>query len=235
LTLGLSVITALACSKGPSLPAELGNCVPGDEAGCTVAPGGGGGGSSGGADSGSDGGACSADPSTSQCDRCAATRCCSTFDACASATACQELATCVFNCPTSGCVASCKQQFPGGVVAYQALSSCVSLQCPVCAESGVGDPCFGGQCVPGLSCGGLWCTKPCVSSSDCAGIGPNGGNVASGEPNVCVPTSNGNQCAPGCSTNVQCVDFPGTYCHSTLSTDGGTVQVCAGFADASSD
>jgi hypothetical protein len=232
----LSLLAFIACSS-TTLPAELGNCIPGDEIPCSV--GGGGGGGSSGGDSGAEGGggSCSADPGASQCNQCGATRCCSTYDACASATACQELATCVYNCPTTGCITSCKQQFPTAVVAYQALESCVSLQCPVCNESGVGDPCYGDRCVAGLSCGGLglWCTKSCLHASDCAGIGPNGGNVAAGEANVCVPTSNGNQCAPGCTTNVECIDFPGTYCHSTLSTDGATVQVCAAFPDASSD
>jgi hypothetical protein len=85
-----------------------------------------------------------------------------------------------------------------------------------------------------LFCQGLWCSKACTKNADCAGIGPSGANLL-GQANVCVATSGGPQCAPGCTFDADCSYFPGTYCHSTLSFAGANVQVCAPVVDASAD
>jgi hypothetical protein len=124
--------------------------------------------------------------------------------------------------------------YPTGVQAYQVLESCLQSRCPICGESGVGDPCTATSCVTGLSCQGLWCWKSCTKDADCAGIGPNGGNIL-GHGNVCVATPSGPQCVPGCNLDADCTYFSGTYCHSTTSWTGEDVQVCAPVADASAD
>jgi hypothetical protein len=124
--------------------------------------------------------------------------------------------------------------FPSGVASYQSLASCLQLRCPICYESGVGDPCPTPACVTGLSCQGEWCTQPCTKDADCAGIGAGGGNVL-GHRSWCLNSSNGPLCYPGCVVNADCAYFPGTYCRSALSFTGGDVQVCAPVADASTE
>ncbi len=228
--------TVGACTSYESHPPPLGGCMAVDGATCAPSVVGGGGGGGGGVGTDAAVGACSIDPNASECDRCAATSCCSPLKACTSLLACEDLMSCVFNCPTGGGVSACEQQFPTATLPYHSLTSCLSISCPVCSESGAGDPCNPKQCVPGagLACDGLWCTKPCLRNSDCTGIGPGGANII-GEPNACVFTSGGPQCAPGCSTSAQCVAFPGTYCHTTLSAEGPAVQVCATLPDATFD
>ncbi len=137
----------------------------------------------------------------------------------------------------AGCVTACQQQYPGSVTTLADLSSCANLKCPVCSELGVGDSCHlpGSTCNPGLSCGGLWCTKACARASDCAGLGAAGGNAA-GQPNACIfSPSEGDVCFPGCSTDADCAPFPGTYCLVTTSVDRLSVAICASSPDASTE
>lgn len=230
-----ALLAFAACQSSEALPPPLGNCVA--DSGCSPATGiGGGGGGGTGTDGGADAAAtmCTVEPAASQCDQCAAGKCCPSLGACTSSVDCRQLLSCILNCPSTGCVTACKQQFPSGTQAYQNLESCLQADCPICAESGVGDPCSATSCVPGLACQGEWCTAPCTKDADCQGIGPNGDNIL-GQPNVCIPTSAGPRCAPGCGANTDCAYFPGTYCHSTLSIENTNVQVCAALPDASSD
>jgi hypothetical protein len=224
-------MAALACSTRAPLPPQGGDCVPFDGGSCGVAGGGGGvGGPSTGGDAG---GVCTVNQGDSLCDQCLETSCCAEVNACEADSACQPLATCIENCVLSTCISGCDARFPSGVAPYGHLTSCASAKCPVCAESGVGDPC-NLPCLSGLTCSGSYCTKACVRGSDCAGIGPGGDNLA-GAPNACLETSRGPECAAGCTTNAQCTNFPGTYCQSTTSADGLAVQVCAAIFDAGAD
>jgi len=229
-----ALLAFAACQSSEALPPPLGNCLA--DSGCSPATGVSGSGGGTPTDAGADVGAsaCTADPAASQCDQCAAAKCCPSLSACTSSSTCGQLFLCILNCPTTDCVATCKQQFPSGTQPYQALESCMQIDCPICVESGVGDPCSATSCVPGLACQGSWCTAPCVKDSDCRGIGANGDNIL-GQANVCIPTSAGARCAPGCGVNADCSYFPGTYCHSTLSIENTYVQVCAALPDASSD
>jgi hypothetical protein len=106
----------------------------------------------------------------------------------------------------------------------------------VCDESGIGDPCSAGypSCLAGLTCNGLWCTKTCAHSSDCAGIGSSGTTIA-GEANACITGPSGDFCAPECTSSADCDDFPGAYCLSTLSIEASTVSVCSSLPDAAAD
>ncbi len=124
-------------------------------------------------------------------------------------------------------MSQCEQQYGSGVFLYGNLTSCLTLNCAVCTELGAGDPCapHGPACNTGLTCSGLWCTRACGGSSDCAGLGPGGGN-ALGPANACIRSAAGGTCAPGCATDADCVAFPGTYCFATIASDGLSVQVC---------
>jgi hypothetical protein len=226
------LLTIVACSTN-SLPAASGDCVVVDGSFCT--PKVIGGGSSGGGEGGAEGGSCSASAGTSQCGVCAGTSCCSELEQCSDNTACTNLLSCEDDCNGSPCVTACQQQFPTGTATLEILSSCLARDCPICEESGVGDPC-GPQyypCETGLTCNGLWCAKACVNSSNCAGIGPGGTNTL-GFANACMATPHGNTCTPGCGGSASaCADFPGTYCFTTTDDDGNVVSVCAALPDAS--
>jgi hypothetical protein len=134
----------------------------------------------------------------------------------------------------SACIASCNQTYPASVTMLDEIQSCLTLKCLVCSESGIGDPCGPGAnpCVTGLTCNGLWCTKGCLSASDCVGIGPNGGNFT-GETNECISTASGDVCTPGCAVNgnADCADFPNTFCRATTSLDRLVVSICSTLPD----
>jgi len=223
----------LAACQASTRPPDLGDCM-GDDSGCSP-PVVGGGSSGGGNESGADT-ACGSSSGESQCDQCANASCCGPLSACDESTVCQNLFRCESGCTSSACVTRCQQQFPSGVGALDSLESCLSLKCAVCSESGVGDPCSPGYfpCVSGLTCNGSWCTKACSRSSDCGGLGSNGGN-ALGFSNACVHTGSGDVCVPGCTANADCAAFASTYCLSTTSYDGLSVSVCTALPDAASD
>ena len=227
------LLVILACSSNGTRPSELGDCVPVDGSTCptTVI----GGSSSGGNDAGADGASCSVSAGGSQCGVCATTSCCSDLEQCANSTDCTNLLSCEDGCRGgASCVTACQNQFPAAVSTLQVFSSCLTRDCPVCDESGDGDPC-GPQypaCIAGLSCSRPWCTKPCASSSDCAGLGAGGANTL-GFANVCMATANGDVCTPGCASPSDCAYFTGTYCFATTATDGSHVSVCAPLPDAS--
>ena len=197
---------------------------------------GGGGGSSGG-EGGVDGGPCSVSAGSSQCGVCATTSCCSALEQCAGSMDCKNLLSCEDDCRGGAtCVTACEQKYPAAVSTLQLVSGCLARDCPVCNESGVGDPC-GPQfpaCEVGLTCTGLWCTRPCVRAADCVGLGP-GGASDLGFANECMATTSGEVCTPGCASASDCAYFPGTYCLSTTSADGTAVSVCAPLPDASTD
>jgi hypothetical protein len=146
--------------------------------------------------------------------------------------------SCADNCGgSSNCVNDCESQYITSVNALVAFDSCLDQKCVICAESGVGDPCFPQEstCVVGLTCAGSWCTKSCARESDCTGIGPLGGNLL-GPENACIhSTSLGNVCYPGCLTDSDCDSFPGSYCFATTSLDNLAVSVCVGAPDAGHD
>jgi len=226
----LLLAVAGACSTS-SRPSELSGCVPGDGAPCGVSSGGG---SSGG--SGGDGGACASYADASACDACAGASCCTELTACSNSTPCTDLYNCETACAGSpACNSACQNQSPTGLSTLNLLFDCLSSRCPVCAQSGVGDPCSPGYppCESGLTCNGDWCTKTCVHSTDCAGIGTAGTNLL-GEANSCMILSGGYFCSPGCEGSAtHCAYFPSTYCQmSTTSADNQTVSVCATLPDA---
>lgn len=226
-----------ACSSPAARPPALGDCMPGDEASCVTGPI---------VEAGpppvrvvvppqSDGGSsspgCAVQPSDSMCAQCENARCCTLLNACLGSLACYNLASCETGptCIGSGtCASKCEAMYPSGITLYGELNSCLTLNCAVCSELGVGDPCLpqGFPCNPGLTCDGLWCTRGCGRASDCVGLGAGGGN-ALGLPGECIAASSGNACAPGCVTDSDCAPFAGTYCMATTSVDRLSVQVCA--------
>jgi hypothetical protein len=228
-----ALVAIVACTSNGAHPPELGNCVPVEGGICTttVVVGG----SSGGEAGTGDGGSCTVSAGSSQCGECATQSCCSELEECAGSTTCSNLLSCEDGClGGASCLTGCQQQFPTGVSTLQSLSSCLTRDCVVCDESGVGDPC-GPQyyaCETGLSCGGSWCTRSCVRSSDCVGLGANGANTL-GFPNACMATTSGDACTPGCASAADCAAFPGTYCYATTDVGGSNVSVCAPLPDAS--
>jgi hypothetical protein len=226
------VLAIVACSSNDQ-PAADGDCIPLDGSPCKTGVISGG---SSGGEAGVDGGSCAVTAGDSQCGECATTSCCAELVECQDATACTNLLNCEDDCSGgSACITACEQQFPTGTSTLQLLTSCLTVHCPICAESGVGDPCGSGYyaCETGLTCSGLWCTKACVNSTDCAGIGPAGANQL-GYANACMSGAHGNSCTPGCGgTTTACADFPATYCFSTTDDDGNVVSVCTALPDAS--
>lgn len=227
------------CSS-ESFPPEIGGCVPTDAAGCISAVGGGV--STGGGVGGGDGsveemesgvGVCNAGSSASRCDVCAYASCCAQLMTCEDSGQCHGLLNCVMGCASSACIDGCNQAYPESVTSsLDTFESCVTLKCPICSESGVGDPCGpgGNACVAGLACNGLWCTKGCVQTSDCIGIGPNGGNFT-GYPSACIASTQGDLCTPGCGTTADCSDLPNSLCLSTMSLDRLAVSICSTVPD----
>jgi hypothetical protein len=220
-------IAAFACTNNNGLPPQQGPCVPSATVKC-------GGGLTGSGSSGGEAGpatACATDAG-SACDECAAADCCSEFTTCEQNTNCASLLNCEVNCTTSSCFTTCQNQFPLGTGDLQIYSSCLSARCPVCNESGVGDPCSTGfaGCETGLTCSnGLWCTKTCAQVSDCAGLGAGGVNSL-GYANTCV----GGLCVPECTSNeTGCQDFPGSFC-ATATTIANTSQLVC-FASTTAD
>jgi hypothetical protein len=232
-----------ACSSQP-LPSALGNCVVVGDSSCASAHLGGGAVGSAGNSDGSvddvDNGAsgCSAGPSASQCQACVSANCCAYLNACTASTECSNLLSCVLACAGAGvsaCIDGCNGRYQGSVTALNDVESCLTLKCPICSESGIGDPCAPGvdACISGLTCNDFWCTSPdrCTKGSDCLGIGPNGGNDL-GFANECIAIGSGNFCTPSCVIDTEssgCVS--GTFCHTTTSVDGLTVSVCATLPD----
>jgi hypothetical protein len=219
-----------SCGGSDPHPPDLGDCKS-SGAVCTATVVGGG--VSGGDDAGGAGGACSATAADSMCDQCAAGSCCTSFEACENDIDCKNLLSCEQPCTSSSCITNCQMQAPNGVALLTNLDNCLTAMCPVCSELGIGDSCVSGAaCLAGLSCSGLWCTKPCARASDCIGLGAAGGNVL-GLPNACIlTTSNGDECVPGCQSDADCAGFPGTFCFVTQSVDALSVSVCAPMADA---
>jgi hypothetical protein len=225
-------VVGIACSPVGSPPPEEGDCVSTRPATCSVDHAGGV--EPSGGDAGGDATQCAVNSSQSQCDQCAFGSCCDLVSACFSTVTCANLYNCTEACVgVAPCVSSCDTLYPGAVIALQDIESCVTVNCPVCAELGVGDPCGGASsCVLGLSCGASWCTKTCQTTSDCGGLGPNGGNRSTGLPNACVATSEGFLCVPGCTVDADCTLYPGTFCEATTSADGTPVSICASLPDA---
>ena len=226
---------ALACSSQASHPPELGDCVPQGDSGCTsvsVGAGSTGGGGGTGVEGGTAPGGCSISASDSMCDQCAGTNCCMPLAMCSQDTDCQNLRNCEETCGGSAsCIDSCQAHFPAGTSPLSLLASCLEVKCLVCSQLGVGDPCGSQACNTGLTCQGLWCTKACVHSADCAGIGPSGGNFL-GRASACMTSSSGLTCVAGCMTDADCQPFANTYCLATTSADGLAVQVCTSYPDA---
>jgi hypothetical protein len=224
---GAAALAFVACSSAPSHPGYAPDCIS-DAGGCAP-PTSSGSGSGGFGEGGEEGGACSADPAASQCDQCADTDCCADLETCGNDMTCEMLLECAADCTTSTCVDDCEGQYPSAKSTYQALLACVDGKCPVCTESGVGDPCSSTDniCVAGTSCQGKWCTKPCSKTSDCTGIGPGGEDIQD-EPNACVRGS----CYPGCTSDTQCAVYAGTFCQVVTDVGNTQVQICSAGPDA---
>lgn len=184
-----------------------------------------------------DAAACAPSSGDSVCVQCTKANCCPEVANCLGAQ-CFPLSGCEAMCNSSSCVAVCEQTYMSSVALLNQYDSCATTSCPVCTELGVGDPCEGaqGSCQAGLTCNGQWCSKPCSSSTACAGLGSNGGNTL-GEQNACVGTAtNGNVCFPGCALSAgDCALFSGTACSSPMSVDGVTVAVCESIPDGGAD
>jgi hypothetical protein len=230
----VALVAAVACSTTP-LPHELGNCIPIGDAGCTtsgaVVGSASGGDSDGGQSSGTTTTSCQVTSADSLCNQCLLPACCNLVTACFASEDCVALWTCISQCSTSGCVGSCDTDHPASLATYDNIVTCEEAKCPVCAQSGVGDPCALG-CVTGTMCNGSWCTKVCANDTDCTGTGGGGGNVE-GTANVCVfVAGTGNTCAPTAPAN-GCVatTYPGTFLDTTTDVSGSPVTVCALITD----
>ena len=227
-------IVVAACSNVGDRPPADGDCVATEAGRCSSPVVGIGVGV--GVGTSADGGTtCEVDGGSAQCDQCIATSCCTEITTCESDTPCANLLSCEDGCNASvSCLTDCQNEFPTGVGDLQAIVTCETTRCTVCNQSGVGDPCGEAfaPCASGLTCNGLWCTKPCANPSDCTGLGAGGTNEL-GLPNTCVHGSAGDTCVPECVSSTDCVDFPGTFCFSTIAIDATTVSVCTGLPDAS--
>ncbi len=216
-----------ACSASDTHPPELGPC----DGSCGVPPVGAGG-TSGTPGDAAAASSCSTTPNDAQCLQCLGAHCCSMLEACLGNADCQNLLSC-----EDARLSACEANFPGGVIILNNLTPCETSRCPVCSQSGTGDPCVHGEtaCNVGLSCAGLWCSKTCLRASDCLGLGAGGGNTQ-GQPNACVHSqSSGDICFPGCTTDSDCESFPGTFCLSFTSVDALPVAICASSRDAGTD
>jgi hypothetical protein len=172
---------------------------------------------------------CSPPSGASACHQCTASSCCAPSTACDADAECTALVACEARCTASTCITDCETTHAGGVSLFRAYFDCLSGSCPICAQSGVGDPCTtdASNCAPGLTCNGLYCTRGCVGDSDCAGAFDDGLN-GSGGANVCA--INGQKaavCFPGCSSSKDCATYDGTTCVSDTASVSGSVQVCA--------
>jgi hypothetical protein len=173
---------------------------------------------------------CSTGAGASQCDQCVDANCCSFLSACVAQTDCQNLPNCIDGCIDDvPCQNACMSMYADALALYDDLGSCVTVKCPICSASGIGDPCSARYaCESNLTCNGSYCTIPCSASSDCTGIGPGGGNMQ-GTANVCVYVAGaGNTCVPTCGNNGNCT---GLYCKLTTAIEGTQVQVCSSFPD----
>ena len=231
LVAGVAIAAAAVACTSMQLPPPIPDCPP--DSGCSEPiTGAGGGGGDGGTEAAA---SCGGTVADSQCDQCAFGNCCTQISDCLGTTDCSNLFSCIEECSGSPpCVSGCEgKALSSSVAAYDAINTCIDAKCPVCAESGIGDPCSGSYppCTSNLTCNGLWCTEPCAPTTVCSGLGPNGGNVG-GTPNVCVFAQGaGDTCAPECATDNDCAVFPGTYCMSTTAVDGSAVQVCTVLPD----
>jgi hypothetical protein len=228
-----ALFAAIGACSSLDRPPAAGDCLPSEGGKCSPTVIGGGGGSSGGSEASTD--TCTVNTGDSKCDQCASTSCCPDLEKCANLPACQNLDSCEEDCNGVGsCVTACQQQFPTGVATLQTLTACITEECLICNESGVGDPCGAiyPPCVAGLSCNGSWCTKACARSTDCAGLGA-GGVTSLGTANVCMATATGNVCTPSCEPGGICSDFASTYCLATTAADGSKVSVCSFLPEAS--
>jgi hypothetical protein len=235
---------AFACSSASAPPPVLGGCtsdaghcnaVGGSGGGGATSSGGGSGGGSGGSSSDDGGvGVCSEPTSASQCNQCIGGKCCGELQTCTNDTNCEALLGCLSACGGGpSCTSTCEQKYMSAKALYGELTTCATTDCPICAQLGVGDPCAGttGACQTGLTCINEWCTKTCLMDTDCAGIGPNGGNLT-GQPGACRHLSTGNYCFPGCASDTDCIDFAGTSCIVVTDLANANVSVCAAGADA---
>lgn len=240
-----ALVAVAACSSTPP-PAAVGNCVPVDDAACTVS-GSVGGGSSGESDGGQSSGttptSCQVSSADSLCMQCYLPACCSLITACEASADCVALSTCVNDCLSASsvvtidkCIGACTMSDtdPESVAAYNNLLACEGAKCAnACDQHGVGNPCVTGypSCVAGTTCNGSWCTKVCARDTDCAGTGGSGGDQE-GTANVCVfVTGTGNTCAPSAPANCTA-----TYADTFLDTaaidvSGSPVAVCALITD----
>jgi hypothetical protein len=225
----LAALVVLGACSSELLPPAIGDCSGAGDASCAESP------TTSVAVSGGDGGSsiCNAGASASQCDTCANAHCCTQLSMCTTTNQCNNLLSCVMGCGgASACIDGCNQTYPASVPTLEAIDTCLTLECAVCAEAGVGDPCTPGAstCVADLTCSALGCTQECAHSSDCGGIGANGGNLT-GQPNACIATAHGEFCSPGCATNDDCARFPGTFCATTTSVDSLAVSICSTLPD----
>ena len=175
-------------------------------------------------DSGSDAPSACADlVGESTCATCVANSCCDSYNACENDNACVAL----LDCATGD--SSCINDNQSGQAHANALNDCLTNQCPICSEAGIGDPCGTGgvTCATGLTCTGLWCTKSCAGDSDCAGIYMNGENASGGENRCAINGENAAVCFPGCATTADCGSNTGTTCLEYTASVTGTTDVCA--------
>ena len=219
----LALFPSTACTSDDGHPPQLGDC---PDASCQVAVVGGG--TGGAMDSGA--ATCSVNAGNSQCGLCEVKQCCSVLESCVNDPSCKGLLDCENACVgAANCNSSCLAKYPQGQGGLNTVTACALAKCPVCSQLGVGDPCSTGTCNPGLSCeDDLWCTEPCLHSSDCVGLGPGGGNTL-GLPNECLPTGT---CYAGCTTNNDCLGIPGTFCNTVMSIEQIPVTVCQPMQDA---
>jgi hypothetical protein len=135
---------------------------------------------------------------------------------------------CHAQCTTgSQCNSGCCAQVTG-----ESYGVCASTDHCQPTGYGVGTHCTANtQCASGTCAGGTgWCTESCSPSNTiCAGgYGTAGLYNSYGQLNWCIRNNAGaDSCFPGCSSNADCVHFPGTTCKSGYDVSGKAISVCS--------
>jgi hypothetical protein len=171
--------------------------------------------------------------SDATCNACTQSTCCAAGSACGANAACQALFACIQLCAQgdTACVGTCESDNPSGETALTNFINCLADDCKMAcgggAAAGIGDPCQQNtDCLSG-SCNGAWCTTTCTADTDCESTTQSITNSA-GELVWCAPTSAGDYCFPGCSSNADCTGFgAGVECITATVTNGSASKICS--------
>ncbi|HEY8042538.1 MAG TPA: hypothetical protein VIF15_22205 [Polyangiaceae bacterium] len=132
---------------------------------------------------------------------------------------------------TTGCVLGLNS---GSQTLITSMAKCFTDHCTTACTpptgTGIGDACTSNAGCASNTCAGssAWCTETCsASNAKCAGTGTDGVNEY-GFSNWCIENSNNAfTCFPGCSSNSDCVQYPGTTCQPAKDATGFATTICS--------